>query len=831
MLSLGGSLANEDGPQTADPWELVRLGHQARDRRDLITALRMFEAASDGTPDNLNILVECGSTLRAMSRFDAAAATYRGVLERAPGHFGALVGLGHLANQQGDRSAALQYFEQAVETDPHNPNLHAEIAHTLVQIGRLGEAELAYQNALKGYPQHFGALVGLGHIAWRRGDRDAALVRFEAASNLHPGKVNVDVEISIANLLREMRRLDHAERRYRGVLEASPGHLRALLGLAHIARERGDDAAALQWFQAAAESDASSLPIRLDIATTLRKLDRLDEAETVCRGVLERRPDDAEALIGLGHVARARGDWAGALTRFQAAQAAAPGNLRASLEVARVLRELQRPDDAEAILQQLESLADAGFNAELREGKFEHFCLTRQFDKAADCLAGWRTARQVPIGVLSLVAGFYASRREWQALVDLLRDGVLEGEWDRRIGRQVALLEAIAEAARRTGRYQEVIDSVDRLLEAGRDAALVGLRDHLAEELRLLDVLALRTAQPANGQVFQSLFRTWRADFMSSLLADRQPPQSARTIYFCTDATFLPGAVVSLTSLLRNNVGALPNYTLIVFCSDEIADFSATIFGELAAAFSVQIDVRASSTLLADQNLTTEYGFFTAGHALSEAAYHRIYAAVQLLNAGLDGRALYLDADTCIGPRLDRLLEFDLKGLPLAARCDLPGVPRVREAALKLGISPETYFNSGVLLFDIGHPALGSALKTAINISSTQPEALMFHDQCALNAAFRGKFCALPEQFNTFIKPDAGAGMSAEQIPVVTHFLGRPKPWDPAYGAANCVAWLESLATLGTILRPARLRQMLAMQFPHRWGWSDVEPCSTPETR
>jgi lipopolysaccharide biosynthesis glycosyltransferase/Tfp pilus assembly protein PilF len=818
MQSPGESLANEGGSSTADPWELVRLGHQARDRRDFITALRMFEAASDATSDNLNILVECGSTLRAMSRFDAAEATYRGVLERAPGHFGALVGLGHLAKQQGDRGAALEYFEAAAETDLRNPNLQAEIAHTLVEMGRAGEAELAYQNALEGSPRHFGALVGLGHIARRRGDRDAALVRFEAASNVDAG--NVSVEIEIADLLREMRRLDHAERRYRGVLEASPGHLGALLGLAQIARERGDDVAALQWFEAALESDASRLPIRLEIVTTLRQLGRLDEAEAVCRRVLEQRPDHAEALISLGHIARARGDCVQALTHFQAAQAAEPGNLRAPLEVARVLRELQRPDDAEAMLRQLESLADAGIDAELlRECKFEHFCLTRELNKAADCLAGWTTARQIPFGVLSLVAGFHASRREWRALLDLFRDGVREGGWDGRIGRHTALMEAIAEAARRTGRYQEVMDLVDCLLDAGRDAALVGLRDHLAEELRLLDVLALRTAPPANGQVIHSPFRTWRTEFMSALLADRQPPRSARTIYLCTDATFLPGAVVSVASLLRNNVGALPNYTLIVFCSDEIADFGATIFGELAAAFSVRIDVRASSTLLTDQNLTTEYGFFTAGHALSEAAYHRIYAAVQLLNEGFDGRALYLDADTCIGPCLERLLEFDLNGLPLAARCDLPGESGVRQAALKLGISPETYFNSGVLLFDMGHPALCSALKTAINMSSTRPQALTFHDQCALNAAFHGNVCALPEQFNTFIKPDTVIGSSSvAQIPVVTHFLGRPKPWDPAYAAANCVVWLEGLAMLGTILQPARLRQMLAMQFPQPMG-------------
>jgi lipopolysaccharide biosynthesis glycosyltransferase/Flp pilus assembly protein TadD len=699
MQSPGGSVATEDGLPTTDPWELVKLGHQARGRRDLIAALRMFEAASDAKPDNLNILAECGNTLRAMSRFDAAAAIYRGVLERAPGHFGALVGLGQLAKQQGDRGEALQYFEAAAETDPQNPNLQAEIAHTLVQMDRRDEAELAYQNVLKGCPSHFGALVGLGHIA------------------------------------------------------------------------------------------------------------------------------------------RARRDWAQALTHFEAAQAAAPENLGASLEMATVFRELQRPDDAEAILQHLESLVDVRIDTELlQERKFEHFCLTKQLDKAAECLAGWGHHRNVPSNSVPLAAGLYGARRQWQDVLEFFRERVVEGTWAGKSGYDPILLEAVARAARHTGSYHVVLRLIDRLAEVINDPKLRDLRDQLTEELVLLRSLGLHDGTDAPAPMIGSTLRAWRLNRLRQMLGNSSATEASATIFWCTDAAFLPGAIVSIFSLMRHNLGSLRRYSLTVFCSEDVLELTAGLCDRIATAFSTRISVRTASDLAAGSGgLCTEYGVFTPGYALSEAAYYRIYAALQLLKEGVNGRVLYLDADTWVGPGLDRLIDFDMDDRPLGACLDDVSDPAIRRAALKIGVAPEAYFNSGVLLFDLKHPALAPALREAIETSVRHPNLLTFLDQCALNMAFQAKVAPLPEPFNVFVRQHTDL-RSEPTDAVVTHFLARPKPWDPMYATSNCRRWIEELAALRQVVGAEWLGPLLSLQFPRRragttTGANDAAALETTSSR
>src|SRR5215467_12034836 len=97
--------------------ELVGMGLAARRQGDLQGAVRILEAASTAAPENLDICVELGNTLRAMSRLDEAESEYRRVLDRLPAHFGALVGLAHVAKQRGDRPGALAHFEAAARAD------------------------------------------------------------------------------------------------------------------------------------------------------------------------------------------------------------------------------------------------------------------------------------------------------------------------------------------------------------------------------------------------------------------------------------------------------------------------------------------------------------------------------------------------------------------------------------------------------------------------------------------------------------------------------------------------------------------------------------------
>jgi tetratricopeptide (TPR) repeat protein len=139
-----------------------------------------------------------------------------------------------------------------------------------------------------------------------------------------------------------------AEALYLAVMAYAPNHVEAYIGAAHCARKRGDHQASLAHFQAVKAVTAVLPWMLLEIASDLRALGRLDDAEAQYHEVLATTPDDLYARLGLAHCARQRGNHKASLALFQAVMETLPATPWAQLEVAADLRELGRFDEAEA---------------------------------------------------------------------------------------------------------------------------------------------------------------------------------------------------------------------------------------------------------------------------------------------------------------------------------------------------------------------------------------------------------------------------------------------------------------------------------------------------
>ncbi len=112
--------------------------------------------------------------------------------------------------------------------------------------------------------------------------------------------------------------------------------------------------------RAAAEADPENLPILAQLATALRELDRPEEATSIYRKILAGNGDHVPSHMGLGWIARRRGNDADALVHFKAAaelfKAAAernPIDLQAQINLAKVLELMHRMEEAEAIYQRV----------------------------------------------------------------------------------------------------------------------------------------------------------------------------------------------------------------------------------------------------------------------------------------------------------------------------------------------------------------------------------------------------------------------------------------------------------------------------------------------
>jgi len=96
------------------------------------------------------------------------------------------------------------------------------------------------------------------------------------------------------------------------------------------------------------------------------KAGRLEEAEQLCRRVLQKEPRHVDALRMLGLIAAAAGDLDEAEKLLSQAIDVAPDHVGAMFELGRVLKELERPDDAIAIYQQLIKLQPDNHRAHYR---------------------------------------------------------------------------------------------------------------------------------------------------------------------------------------------------------------------------------------------------------------------------------------------------------------------------------------------------------------------------------------------------------------------------------------------------------------------------------
>ena len=240
------------------------------------------------------------------------------------------------------------------------------------------------------------------------------------------------------------------------------------------------------------------------------------------------------------------------------------------------------------------------------------------------------------------------------------------------------------------------------------------------------------------------------------------------TIAFCINSTAMMGLGPTLSSLIRN-------------CAESAALNIFFLCGELQENDQLNISnllVREGfkgKFQFIDFNPQEIFGTFRSLHG-DWTTYGR-FLLPELLNAS---RVLYLDADLIIETDLLMLEDFDFGGHALAA----VSANRVKHALDrpflngKLQVPMDnSYFNAGVLYFDLDSWRLNDYKETCLSLARTYPDELISHDQTLLNAIFSDRFTRLDKRYNCAWYAHASRPKTADKM--ILHFLGSPKPWDP----------------------------------------------------
>ena len=156
-------------------------------------------------------------------------------------------------------------------------------------------------------------------------------------------------------------------------------------------------------------------------------------------------------------------------------------------------------------------------------------------------------------------------------------------------------------------------------------------------------------------------------------------------------------------------------------------------------------------------------------------------------------RCVYIDIDVLVGADLAELAAMPMQGCILGMVRNTGLSREGLRYVESLGLTQESYYNSGVLLMDMDAWRLEGAREGLIARRSQLPVDLLCVDQDLMNVYFGGRILALQECWN---RRDAAAPLTGS----VLHFAGRPKPWQiPDFSPmpSGMQAWKQALDRTG----------------------------------
>ena len=245
--------------------------------------------------------------------------------------------------QQGRLDEALLRYEAAVRLAPDLARAHFLRGNILLEKGDAAAAKAAYATALMYKPDSAAAHFNMGNSCVFLGHHDAAVSAYRQALALKPDFV--DAEVALGAALEELGQFEAAVASYQRALLIKPDYTEVHYNLGNALKILGRiDEAAASYLRAAAVG-ARDLEGLKNTGQTLMDLGRPEAAVTAYRMALEIYPSDADVINCLGAALKKQGRLEEALIAFRRALEIRPDAIVHN-NMGAALRSLGRLDEA-----------------------------------------------------------------------------------------------------------------------------------------------------------------------------------------------------------------------------------------------------------------------------------------------------------------------------------------------------------------------------------------------------------------------------------------------------------------------------------------------------
>jgi tetratricopeptide (TPR) repeat protein len=235
-------LLSPNGPFGSDSPDEGVIGQTLAAGTALDLQISDLQARSAENPGDTGALTQLGFAYLQKSRETGDPALYSkadGVFQQArtiaPGDPTIVTGLGAVALARHDFGVALVLAQEAIALDPNDADSHAVAGDALTELGRYEEAEAAFQRVADLRPD-LSALVRVAYTRELHGDIPGAAAALEEAIEAGGprGENAAYARVQLGNLLVGAGSLQDARARYESALDAFPGYVHALAGLARV---------------------------------------------------------------------------------------------------------------------------------------------------------------------------------------------------------------------------------------------------------------------------------------------------------------------------------------------------------------------------------------------------------------------------------------------------------------------------------------------------------------------------------------------------------------------------------------------------------------------
>jgi tetratricopeptide (TPR) repeat protein len=221
-------------------------------------------------------------------------------LAEVPASRGAAIALAQLYVEQKRYADARSVFQRLLDADPSDRELEYAVAAISLQMKDYANAERLFEELKKaGFGEPGSVAFYLGEIAEETRRYDEAITRYREVTE---GERAWLAKLRIAAIMGKQGRLESA-RQFLGALEPDgrDQEIQLKQAEAQLLQDARDYQGAYAVLSEALADEPDSADLLYDVAMVAEKLDRLDEAESRLKRVIELKPDNAQALNALGY--------------------------------------------------------------------------------------------------------------------------------------------------------------------------------------------------------------------------------------------------------------------------------------------------------------------------------------------------------------------------------------------------------------------------------------------------------------------------------------------------------------------------------------------------